>query len=416
MTVTVFGLGFVGLTTALGLAEYGHKVYGVEVDRERLKTICSDKLPFLEPGLDDALHRHLNVNFFPTQALGEALSRSSVIYYCVGTPYGADGQADLTYLYAAMKQTLDTIRTGSFRVLVIKSTVPPGTTEGRVVPFLHKLGATVPGDFGIANNPEFLREGHCWEDFIKADRIVLGTSDSRAEAVLRELYRNSGIPVRCVSPNTAEFIKYLSNSVLACLISYANEMSRAAEAIGGIDIAEAFRILHLDKRWQTGSIRNYFYPGCGYGGYCLPKDTNALYAAVKKAGLDCEILKQVILQNDAMPEVTAERIVRAAGGRAETCVGILGLSFNPGSDDVRDTPSAKIIEALNRQGWRNILVYDPAAMQAFQAQYHLEYRCAETYQQVLEDADLFAITTAWTCFKSLGRETKKPIVDCRYCL
>ena len=416
MTVTVFGLGFVGLTTALGLAEYGHKVYGVEVDQERLKTICSGKLPFLEPGLDDALRRHLNTNFFPVQTLREALSQSGVIYYCVGTPYGVDGQADLTYLYAAMKQTLDAICDNNFRILVIKSTVPPATTEERVIPFLHKLGANVPEAFGVANNPEFLREGHCWEDFIKADRIVLGTSDSRTEAVLRELYQNSGIPVRCVSPNTAEFIKYLSNSVLACLISYANEMSQAAEAIGGIDIAEAFRILHLDKRWQTGSIRDYFYPGCGYGGYCLPKDTNALYAAVKTAGFDCKILKQTISQNDAMPEVAADRIIRAAGGRAETCIGILGLSFNPGSDDVRDTPSAKIIEALNRRGWRNILAYDPAAMQAFQAQYHLEYRCAETCQQVCEDADLLAITTAWTCFKNLGRETKKPIVDCRYCL
>ncbi len=416
MTVTVFGLGFVGLTTALGLAEYGHKVYGVEADQERLKTICSSALPFLEPGLDDALRRHLNTNFFPTQTLGEALSQSGVIYYCVGTPYGVDGQADLTYLYTAMKQTLDTIRDGGFRILVVKSTVPPGTTEGCVIPFLHRLGANVPEAFGVANNPEFLREGHCWEDFIKADRIVLGTSDSRTESVLRELYQNSGIPVCCVSPNTAEFIKYLSNSVLACLISYANEMSQAAEAIGGIDIAEAFRVLHLDKRWQTGSIRDYFYPGCGYGGYCLPKDTNALYAAVKAAGFDCEILKQVILQNSAMPEVAAERIIQSADGKAETCVGILGLSFNPGSDDVRDTPSAKIIEALNRRGWRNILAYDPVAMKVFQSQYHLEYQCAETYEQILEDADLFAITTAWTCFKNLKRETGKPIVDCRYCL
>ena len=117
-----------------------------------------------------------------------------------------------------------------------------------------------------------------------------------------------------------------------------------------------------------------------------------------------------------MPEVAAERIIQAADGKAETCVGILGLSFNPGSDDVRDTPSAKIIEALNRRGWRNILAYDPVAMKVFQSQYHLEYQCAETYEQILEDADLFAITTAWTCFKNLKRETGKPIVDCRYCL
>ena len=146
--VTVVGLGFVGLTTALGFAEYGHKVYGIEVNEARMATIRSGNLPFLEPGLDDALRRHLNTNFFPTQTLGEALSQSGVIYYCVGTPYGVDGQADLTYLYTAMKQTLDTIRDGGFRVLVVKSTVPPGTTEGCVIPFLHRLGANVPEAFG----------------------------------------------------------------------------------------------------------------------------------------------------------------------------------------------------------------------------------------------------------------------------
>lgn len=416
MTVTVFGLGFVGLTTALGFAEYGHRVYGIEADQERLETIRSGKLPFLEPGLGDALRRHLDVNFFPTQALEEALSQSSVICYCVGTPYGADGQADLSYLYAAMKQTLEAICGGGFRVLVVKSTVPPGTTKGCVVPFLHTLGENVPERFGVANNPEFLREGHCWEDFMEADRIVLGVSDSRTEAMLRELYRNSGIPLCCVSPHTAEFIKYLSNSVLACLISYANEMSRAAEAIGGIDVVEAFRILHLDKRWQTGSIRDYFYPGCGYGGYCLPKDTNAFYARTKDSGFDGQILKNTIRLNDEMPEVTARRIIRAAGEDRETCIGILGLSFNPGSDDVRDTPSAKIIRALNEAGYRNIVAYDPVAMEEFQAHYQLDCQCADTYDKLLEQAGTVAITTAWPMFKDVKTRTNAPVVDCRFML
>ena len=305
--VTVVGLGFVGLTTALGFAEYGHKVYGIEVNEARMNTIRSGNLPFLEPGLDEALKRHLGKNFIPTTDWEAAVADSQCVYYCVGTPYGEDGQADLTYLYGAVEQTLHAIHDDKFRVLVTKSTIPPSTTEKRIIPFLEERGVKVPERLGVANNPEFLREGHCWEDFTHADRIVLGVSDERSEAVLRKLYDKETAPVFCVSLNTGEFIKYLSNTSLACLISYANEMSMAADAIGGIDTATAFRILHMDKRWQTGTIRAYFYPGCGYGGYCLPKDTNAFYARTKDSGFDGQILKNTIRLNDEMPEVTARR-------------------------------------------------------------------------------------------------------------
>ena len=220
-----------------------------------------------------------------------------------------------------------------------------------------------------------------------------------------------------MSLNTGEFIKYLSNTSLACLISYANEMSLAADAIGGIDVASAFRILHMDKRWQTGGIRSYFYPGCGYGGYCLPKDTNAFHAVARSVGFDGEILGQVIALNDAMPQAAAKRIAAAAGDDRSVCVGILGLSFNPGSDDVRDTPSAKIIQALNDLGYENILAYDPAAMEEFQSHYAaLRCRCAGTYGELLEQAAAVAITTAWPMFQDVRDKTDAPVVDCRYML
>ncbi len=414
--VTVVGLGFVGLTTALGFVEYGHKVYGIEVNEARMNTIQSGKLPFLEPGLDEALTRHLGKNFIPTTDWAAAIADSECVYYCVGTPYGEDGQADLTYLYGAVEQTLHAIHDDKFRVLVTKSTIPPSTTEKRIIPFLEERGVKVPERLGVANNPEFLREGHCWEDFTHADRIVLGVSDERSEAVLRKLYAKETAPVFCVSLNTGEFIKYLSNTSLACLISYANEMSMAADAIGGIDTATAFRILHMDKRWQTGTIRAYFYPGCGYGGYCLPKDTNAFYARTKDSGFDGQILKNTIRLNDEMPEVTARRIIRAAGEDKGICIGILGLSFNPGSDDVRDTPSAKIIRALNEAGYRNILAYDPVAMEEFQTHYQLDCRCAGTYDELLEQAGTVAITTAWPMFKDVTTRTNSPVVDCRFML
>ena len=382
----------------------------------RMAIIQSGKLPFLEPGLDEALTRHLGRNFVPTTDWETALADSECVYYCVGTPYGEDGQADLSYLYGALEQTLIAIRDEKFRVLVTKSTIPPSTTEKRIIPFLVKHGVNVPEQLGVANNPEFLREGHCWEDFTHTDRVVLGVSDARSEKVLRGLYANETAPVFCVSLNTGEFIKYLSNTSLACLISYANEMSLAADAIGGIDVAKAFRILHMDKRWQTGTIRSYFYPGCGYGGYCLPKDTNAFYALCKSNGFDGQILKQAIDRNDRMPEAAAARIIRAAGEDQSACIGLLGLSFNVGSDDVRDTPSAKIIQALNKAEYRNIVAYDPVAMGEFEKLYHLDYRCVDTYEALLEQAEVLAIATAWPMFANIREKTDKPVVDCRYML
>ncbi|MDY4411379.1 MAG: nucleotide sugar dehydrogenase [Prevotella sp.] len=418
MVITVFGLGFVGLTTSLGFAEYGHKVYGVEVNPERLATIQGGKLPFLEEGLDQALTRHLNKDFFAvgTEALAKAVAKSDCVYYCVGTPYGKDGQADLKYLFGAIDQTLAVRPTDKYQVLVVKSTIPPSTTSGKIIPYLEGKGIRVGKDLGVANNPEFLREGHCWDDFMHADRIVLGVSDERSAEVLRHIYASVKEPVHCVSLNTGEFIKYLSNTLLATLISYSNEMSMVADTIGGIDIAEAFRILHEDKRWGGATMASYVYPGCGYGGYCLPKDTNALYAVASTAGFDAQILKNVIHTNDSMPAFMAGKIIRAAGNDTDKTIGVLGLSFKPGSDDVRDTPSAKIIAQLMAKGYRHIVGYDPVASEEFKRHYGYDITYAPTYDALVNQADVLAITTAWPEFKDIQQKTDKPIVDCRYML
>lgn len=419
MVITVFGLGFVGLTTALGFAEYGHTVYGVEVNGSRLDTIRSGQLPFLEKGLDEALCRHLNGRFHPV-APSEAervINDSDCVYYCVGTPYGQEGQADLTYLLKAVDQTLECITDRRFRVLVVKSTVPPSTTERKVVPYVQSKGYRVGVEIGVANNPEFLREGHCWDDFMNADRIVLGVSDERSEQMLRAVYASVKVPVFCVSLNTGEFIKYLSNTLLATLISYSNEMSVIADTIGHIDIAGAFRILHMDKRWGGCDMASYVYPGCGYGGYCLPKDTNALYAVAKKAGVEAQILKNVISVNDRMPAFIASRIDRAAGGRKDVKLGVLGLSFKPGSDDVRDAPGARIIRELLRQGYIRLYGYDPVAIEEFRRHYpDLEITYCAEYDQIVSEADVFVIATAWPLFKDIHTRTEKLVVDCRYFL
>ncbi|MBR4389575.1 MAG: UDP-glucose/GDP-mannose dehydrogenase family protein [Prevotella sp.] len=418
MVITVFGLGFVGLTTSLGFAEYGHTVYGVEISEGRLATIRQGKLPFLEPGLDEALTRHLNKNFFPISidSLEEAVQQSDCVYYCVGTPYGKDGQADLTYLFAAIEQTLAVRPQDRYQVLVVKSTIPPSTTSQKIIPFIEEKGLKVGTDIGVANNPEFLREGHCWDDFMNADRIVLGVSDDRSSSVLRQVYATVKEPVFCVSLNTGEFIKYLSNTLLATLISYSNEMSVVADTIGGIDTAEAFRILHMDKRWGGATMASYVYPGCGYGGYCLPKDTNALYAVARTAGFDAQILHHVIDTNDQMPSFIARKIIRAIGDDKEQRIGILGLSFKPGSDDVRDTPSAKIIKALMDAGYKNICGYDPVAIDEFKKYYSLPIDYVASYEEILNQAQSLVITTAWPEFRDVRERTAKPVVDCRYML
>ena len=409
--VTVFGLGFVGLTTALGFAHMGRTVYGIDVDEERKAKLRKGELPFLELDMDEVLKDCLDKTFFVTDDVQRAIAESEYIFYCVGTPYGKDGSADLTYLFRAIDTTVDAIKDDKFRVIITKSTIPPSTTSEKIVPYVRDKGECTDR-IGIANNPEFLREGHCWSDFMEADRIVIGVDDDRSERMLRELYSTMDVPVLAVSHNTGEFIKYLSNTLLATMISYSNEMAAIADTIGDIEVGKAFQILHMDKRWGDCNMKSYVYPGCGYGGYCLPKDTNALFAQAKEKGYEAQILKNVIAVNDERAAVMAEKIMKGLDKNAN--IGILGLSFKPGSDDVRDTPAAKVILEILGNGYTKVYAYDPVAIEEFKKHYsELEITYCRTAKEVLELCDVCAILTAWDEFKDLPGDR---IVDCRYCL
>ena len=414
MIITVFGLGFVGLTTALGFADSGHKVYGIEVNPERVNILNQGTLPFYEPELDMVLKRNLNNNFIITDNLSDAIRESDCVYYCVGTPYGENGQADLTYLLNAIESTLNKINDDKFRVLVTKSTIPPTTTKEKIIPFIEKYDFNVGLDIGVANNPEFLREGHCWDDFINSDRIVLGVSDEKSEKILTKLYENFECPIFTVSLNTGEFIKYLSNTLLATLISYSNEMSMIADTLGDIDIANAFNILHLDKRLKDSGITDYIYPGCGYGGYCLPKDTNAIYALSDSKGFRPEILENTIKVNDNMYKFFADKITSSISENEK--IGILGLSFKPGSDDVRDTPAAKIIKELINRNYNKIYAYDPLASIEFEKIYNYNITYYDSLTDIINECDIMVILTAWDEFRNLNDKTDKKIIDCRYIL
>ncbi len=411
--VIVFGLGFVGLTTALGLAEKGYKVYGIDVDEDRLNTLKSGKLPFLEKGLDDALVRHLNKTFFLDVSLEDAINESEYIFYCVGTPYKEDGSADLSYIFTAIDTTLSLINDDNHRILIMKSTIPPSTTSEKIIPYIDKKNKKLNID--IANNPEFLREGFCWDDFMYPDRIVFGVNNERSKKALEKLYSVFDAPMFAVSLNTAEFIKYLSNSTLAALISFANEMSILADTVGDIDTSSAFRIIHKDKRWESGKMSSYLYPGCGYGGYCLPKDTNALNSLANNKGIRLPILDSVIKTNDSMPQVVYERILKVAN--IDSKIAILGLSFKPDSDDVRSSPSVKIIEMLKKNNYENIVAYDPVANDEFKKWYpKIDIEYFDNLDSIIEIADILVVATAWEEFRSLKEKTDKTIVDIRFLL
>ena len=410
MNIAVFGLGFVGLTTALGFAEKGFAVRGYDINNERSLGIACGEVPFFEPGLDDALERNLGKTFVLTDNAADAAAGRDVCFFCVGTPELPDGSADLTYIFSAVDSILKTV--SDTCVFVIKSTVPPGTVRERIVPYVRSKGARNP----IVVNPEFLREGRCWDDFMNADRIVCGVDGDVAKDTLATLYAPFSAPIHFVEQNTAEFIKYLSNSLLATLISYSNEMALLADAIGGIEVAQAFRILHEDRRLAGAGINTYIHPGCGYGGYCLPKDTEALNATAKSNGFMPRILEGVISLNKEMSYFTAKKITLAANDKYEK-IGILGLSFKPGSDDVRDSSAAKIITELIREGYTNIYAYDPIAINEFQNVYGLPIAYCASKDEVCRSCRVVAVVTAWEEFKKVNLDFPAVnFVDCRYCL
>ncbi|NFA59969.1 nucleotide sugar dehydrogenase [Clostridium sporogenes] len=415
-TITVFGLGFVGLTTALAFAEKGNKVYGYDIDGKRREFIEKGELPFVETGLDSALTKHINKNFIVVDNVQVSVKESDFIFLCVGTPCKENGEADLKYIYSVIDMISSNLNDDKHRVIVIKSTVPPSTTAEKVIPYLNKKGLEVGSKFTVANNPEFLREGHCWDDMINSDRIICGVCDKKGEEMLLSLYENFNIPFYAVSLNTGEFIKYLSNTLLATMISYSNEMSKIADIIGDIQIKEAFKILHMDKRWKNGNMSSYVYPGCGYGGYCLPKDTQAMYEKSKLKGYEPMILKNVMKINNDMPKFMADKIMKISN--KDEKIGILGLSFKPGSDDVRDSSSAKIIKILLDEGYNKISAYDPIANKVFSQKYNFdEVNYYDDIEGLCSNSDILVLATAWDKFKHINEKySNKKIIDCRYFL
>lgn len=411
MNILVAGLGFVGLTTALGFAEKGHNVFGFDTDKQKTVELMDGKLTISEPGLTEAISRHLNNNFKVLSALSDFTADIQAIFICVGTPCDANGQADLHYVFNSFGMLKNIIGSDIFNgVIVIKSTVPPSTTKTKIIPYLCEKGISVK----VANNPEFLREGYCWDDFMNPDRIVCGAEDFSTENLLRDIYKKFNAPVVFTSLNTAEFIKYLSNNMLANMISFSNEMAMIAQAIGDISVKRAFEILQMDKRWADAPMKSYMYPGCGFGGYCLPKDLQAMIAHAKHSGVSPDILESVQNINQTMPSYFAEQVLSTSGSGN---IGILGLSFKPCSDDVRESPAASIITAILNKGYRKIYAYDPVANANFKKAYDFKINYCGSINEVCEGAKTVMIVTAWAEFKGVDKlYPNVKFIDGRYIL
>ena len=413
--IGVIGLGFVGLTTSLGFSEKGITTMGYDIDRAKINLIKSGKIPFHEPGLKKALDRNLDKKFTIVDDIKVLIDLSEIIFVCVGTPRYVDGSSDLSQIRSVFDTVSQGIKESTDKIILIKSTVPPGTTDSmleyvnaRRIDYEHKIE--------IGMNPEFLREGHAWEDFMNPDRIVVGINcGDFCRQKIADIYKNFGKEVIFTNTRTAEFLKYLSNTLLSTLISYSNEMSLIAKKIGGVDIEKAFKLLHLDKRFfgDPANIVSYVYPGCGYGGYCLPKDTEAIARMSLSLGLKPEILEGNLSVNLKIMNFLIRDFMQQYRDKS-TKIGILGLAFKPDSDDVRETPALKCIKSLLEEGYYDITAFDPMAMVNFaRANPELKISYVDSASKVIEDSQAIFILTAWKEFSGLNFKNKA-VYNLRY--
>jgi UDPglucose 6-dehydrogenase len=422
MKVAIVGTGYVGLVTGTCLASLGHAVTCVDSDRARVDTIARGEPPFHEPGLPELLGRALRERRLSvTSALDRAIAESELSILAVGTP--ADGERiDLRAVTAAAREIGRALReVERYHVVVVKSTVVPGTTDTVVRDVLESASGRRVGDFGLCMNPEFLREGSAVADFMNPDRIVIGACDARAAEVVGELYRRFACPKLVTSPRNAEMIKYTANALLALLVSFSNELAGLCEAVPGLEEGRVMAGVHLDRRFTPAAngapeILSYLRAGIGFGGSCLPKDVDALRSFGAERGVEMPLLDAVAVVNRERPRRVVGLLESALDGLAGRTVAILGLAFKPGTDDVRASPALALIPVLLERG-AAVRVYDPMVHGA--AGLDARVAVSPDVTAALAGADAALIATAWPQFRELDWKTlvgtmrRKLIVDGR---
>lgn len=407
MKIAVIGTGYVGLVSGTCFAETGNHVICVDNNTEKVEKLLRGELPIYEPGLEVIFERNTKEGRLSfTLDLASAVKSSKIIFLALPTPPGEDGSADLSYVLGVAEQLGHLL--DDYKVIVDKSTVPVGTAE-KVHAAIAK-NAKVP--FDVVSNPEFLREGVAVEDFLKPDRVVIGTSSARAEEVMRQLYEpfvRQGNPIYFMDERSAEMTKYAANSYLATRITFMNEIANLCEKVGAN--VDHIRIgIGSDKRIGT----RFLFPGVGYGGSCFPKDVQALAKTAQENGYGFEILQSVMSVNDRQKHVLAQKIKAHFGQLKGVKIGIWGLAFKPNTDDIREAPAIYIIEDLLAEG-AEIIAYDPEAMPNMQKIFGNRIQFAKEQYEATKDVDALAIITEWSVFRlpefeQIKANMKKPVI------
>ena len=405
MRIAMIGTGYVGLVSGACFSEFGTDVVCVDKDAGKIERLLDGIMPIYEPGLDTLVEKNVKAGRLSfTTDLAEAVKGADIVFIAVGTPTRrGDGHADLSYVYAAAEEIGQAI--DEYTVVVTKSTVPVGT--GREV---HRIisGIRDAGEFDVASNPEFLREGSAIEDFMRPDRVVIGTDSDRAADVLKQLYRPLFLmetPILFTKIETAELTKYAANTFLAAKITFINEIANLCEKVGA-NVQEVARGIGLDGR--IGG--KFLHAGPGYGGSCFPKDTLALVRTARDHDAPLHIIEAVVKVNEDRKRLMADKIIAGCGGAVDgKTIAVLGLTFKPNTDDMRDSPSLAIVPALQEAG-ATVRAFDPQGMTEAKEMLPDVVFCKDAYE-TMEGADALAIVTEWNEFRLLDLERVKGLLS-----
>ncbi len=404
MYIVMIGTGYVGLVSGTCFSEFGIEVVCIDKDQKKIDMLNDGHVPIHEPGLKTLIERNVAAGRLSFSGdLDQVVGRADAIFLAVGTPgHHGDGRADLSYVYAAAEDIGPRLR--GYTVIVNKSTVPVGT--GRQVAMIIKK-SNPKAAFDIVSNPEFLREGSAIEDFTHPDRVVIGTQSERARTIMKKLYRplkDSETPIVLTGVEAAELTKYAANAFLATKITFINEMADLCEKVG-VDIHDIARGIGLDKRIGPQFLK----PGPGYGGSCLPKDTLALIRTARDQGTPLGLVEHVTQSNNQRKYRMAQRIIDACGSTvAGKTIAILGLTFKPNTNDMRDSPSLNILPALQQAG-ASLRAYDPEGMEEAKQYLKKITWCGDAYE-TMRGADVLVILTEWNAFRALDMERVKTLL------
>ena len=414
MKISVIGTGYVGTVSAACFAELGHDVICVDIDKSKIDMINAGIPPIYEEGLPELLKKHAGKSLSATSDYGLAIMNSDVSFICVGTPSDSEGNIDLGIVKAASASIGDSLgKKKGYHVIVVKSTVVPETTEKIVLPIIAKHSGKHHGDFGIAMNPEFLREGKAVHDFMHPDKIVVGSMDKKSGDIVASLYSGLKCEVTRTNPRTAEMIKYVNNAFLATKISFANEVGNICKTLG-IDTYEVMSA--VGKDFRIG--QHFLSSGAGFGGSCFPKDVKALIGKAKEIGYEPQLLKSVIAINEGQPARMVMLLKNKLGSIKGKNIAVLGLAFKNDTDDIRESRSIPVIKDLLDEGAR-VSAYDPMANENMKKLFG-SIRYYNSAEDALRGADACLIMTEWDEFKSLDKQfdvmKNKLIIDGRHIL